>query len=143
MTSITADLTSGTLVEIRNGRHVWYADEPVELNGTDQGPNPYEMLLGSLAACTSITLSYYAQRKGWTIDSVSVKYDYEKVHADDCDECDDQETGWLDGVRSTIFIEGTFDEDQRKRLTEIAQRCPVHKTLDNGITFIDESITVG
>ncbi len=143
MTTITADLTSGTLVEIRNGRHVWYADEPLDLNGTDTGPNPYEMLLGSLAACTSITLSFYAQRKGWSLDSVSVRYEYERLHADDCVECDDDALGWLDGVRSEIFIEGTFDDEQRQRLAEVAQRCPVHKTLANGITFVREKITVG
>lgn len=143
MTTITADLTSGTLVEIRNDRHVWYADEPPELNGTDKGPNPYEMLLGSLAACTSITLSFYCQRKGWPLESVSVKYEYERVHADDCGECEDDALGWLDGVRSEIFVEGSFDEEQQKRLAEVAKRCPVHKTLDNGITFISESVTVG
>ncbi len=143
MTTITADLTGGTLVEIRNGRHVWLADEPPELNGTDKGPNPYEMLLGSLAACTAITLSFYSQRKGWPLESVSVKYEYEKVHADDCTECDEDALGWLDGVRSEIFVEGTFDDEQRKRLAEVAKRCPVHKTLDNGITFISEEVTVG
>ncbi|MEE9414385.1 MAG: OsmC family protein [Acidimicrobiales bacterium] len=143
MTVITADLTSGTLVEIRNGRHVWHADEPLDLNGTDKGPNPYEQLLGALAACTSITLSFYAQRKGWNLESVSVRYEYEKLHVDDCNDCDGDAAGWLDGVRSEIFIEGDFDDTQKDRLAEIAKRCPVHKTLDNGITFISEKITVG
>ena len=101
------------------------------------------MLLGALASCTAITLSFYSTRKGWPLASVSVKYEYEKVHADDCEECEDDAMGWLEGVRSHIFIEGTFDEEQKARLAEIAQKCPVHKTLDKGITFISESVVVG
>ncbi|NNC80103.1 MAG: OsmC family protein [Acidimicrobiales bacterium] len=140
MTTITADLTAGAVVELRNGRHVWHADEPLELNGTDTGPNPYELLLGALGACTCITLSFYCQRKGWALESVSASYTYDKIHADDCEHCDDDASGFLHNVEAEIFIDGDFDDDQRARLADIATRCPVHKTLDQGMVFA-ETIT--
>ena len=139
-TTITADLTEGAVVEIRNGRHVWVADEPIELDGTDTGPNPYELLLGALGACTCITISYYCKRKGWTLYSVSTKYTYDKIHANDCATCDDDATGFLHHVTSEIFMDGDFDDAQRARLEEIAKKCPVHRTLEAGLVF-DETVT--
>ena len=139
MASITADLTAGAVVELRNGRHVWTADEPVELDGTDTGPNPYEMLLGALAACTCITISYYCKRKGWKLDSVSATYTYDRIHADDCGHCDDDATGFMHSVTSEIFMDGDFDDEQRARLEDIAKKCPVHRTLEAGLVF-DEKI---
>ena len=85
MATITADLVEGFRVEINNGRHHWTADEPVDLGGTDEGPNPYELLLGALAACTNITVAMYARRKEWSLDSISVRYEFDRVHADDCE----------------------------------------------------------
>lgn len=143
MTTITADLTAGFAVELRAGDHVWRADEPTDLGGTDTGPNPYELLLSAVAACTCITVSMYCQRKGWDLHSVSAKYDLDKVHAKDCEDCDDDVMGKIDRVRSQIFIEGDFDDEQRARLSEVAQRCPVHKTLDHGVTFTTETVFVG
>ena len=142
MASITAELQSGFRVDITNGTHTWRADEPVELGGDNTGPNPYDMLLGALAACTAITLSMYAQRKNIEISSLSVEYSHEKVHAKDCEQCDDSRSGMVDRVTSRIFIDGDFDEAVRERLMEIAQRCPVHKTLENGIVF-DEIVYAG
>ena len=142
MPTITADLVDGFSVTISNDRHRWVADEPRDLGGTDTGPTPYEMLLGSLAACTSITLSMYAQRKGIVLDSISTRYHYERIHADDCASCDDDLTGWLDHVTSEIFLDGRFSEEEAERMGQIAQRCPVHKTLANGITFT-ERVVVG
>jgi len=110
------------------------------MNGTDTGPNPYELLLGALGACTCITISYYCQRKGWALESVSASYTYDKIHADDCEHCDDDASGFLHNVEAEIFIDGDFDEDQRARLADIATRCPVHKTLDQGMVFA-ETIT--
>jgi putative redox protein len=100
------------------------------------------MLLGSLAACTSITLAMYAGRKGITLDSISTRYHYERVHADDCESCDDDLSGWLDHVTSEIFLDGQFTDEEAARMEQIAQRCPVHRTLANGITF-SESVVVG
>ncbi len=142
MATITAELTEGFSVTIRSGNHTWLADEPEDLGGTDTGPNPYEMLLGSLAACTCITLSMYAQRKEIALHSVSVKFSYDKVHADDCTSCDDEATGYIDRVTTEIFLDGDFTEAERKRLADIATRCPVHKTLERGIHF-EEQVVVG
>ncbi len=143
MATITADLKSGFAVELRAGDHVWYADEPASLGGTDTGPNPYELLLSAVGACTTITISMYCQRKGWDLHSVSARYELDKIHIDDCADCEDDSTGYVDRVRSEIFIEGDFDEDQRKRLADIAQRCPVHKTVDHGVNFTTETVFVG
>ena len=142
MATIEADLKHGYVVDITNGTHRWGADEPVDVGGTDTGPNPYELLLGALAACTCITVSMYARRKEMDFDSVSVRYHFEQVHADDCEHCDDDDTGWLEQVRAEVFVEGRFTDGQRDRLAQIATRCPVHKTLDKGVVF-DDSVTVG
>lgn len=143
MATITADLTTGYAVELRAGDHVWYSDEPTDVGGTDTGPNPYELLISAVGACTAITISMYCQRKGWDLHSVSAKYELDKVHIDDCADCEDDEKGYIDRVRSEIFVEGTFDDEQRERLADIARRCPVHKTLDHGVSFTTETIFVG
>ena len=142
MATITADLVDGYRVVISNGRHHWSADEPLELGGSDEGPNPYELLLGALAACTSITLSMYAKRKAIPLESISVRYEFDRVHAEDCAACDDDASGFIEQVTSEIFVEGDFSEEQRQRLEEVARRCPVHKTLDRGVHF-EESVIVG
>lgn len=140
MSNITATLTSGMRVSMSNGRHEWLADEPIALGGTDTGPNPYELLLASLAACTCITLSYYCQRKGIALEAVHASYDFDRVHAEDCKDCDDPRSGFIDKITSHVEIKGNFDDAQRKRLAEIVERCPVHKTLKNGVTFSDNAI---
>ena len=137
MTQITANLTSGTRVLLSNGRHQWQADEPPEVGGTDAGPNPYELLLGSLAACTCITLAMYCRHKNLPLESVRTTYDFSRVHAKDCEDCDDSTKGFIDKIDSQILISGDFDRAQKKRLTEVAQRCPVHKTLANGVVMSD------
>lgn len=142
MTQITAKLTAGTKVLLSNGRHEWQADEPPDVNGTDTGPNPYELLLGSLAACTCITLALYCRHKGLTLDSVRTTYNFGRVHAKDCEDCDDTTKGFIDKIDSRIQISGDFDAAQQKRLAEVAQRCPVHKTLVNGVT-ISDAVTFG
>ena len=139
MAQITAKLTSGMVVELSNGRHDWRADEPLGAGGTDTGPNPYELLLGSLAACTCITISWYCQHKKIPLESVSTTYDFSRVHADDCKDCDIPDKGFIEKITSNVHIEGDFDEAQRKRLAQIAQRCPVHKTLAHGVKFEDNA----
>ena len=139
MTRITAKLTTGMAVKISNGRHDWDADEPVETGGTDSGPNPYELLLGSLAACTCVTLSWYCQYKKLLLHSVITTYDFERVHADDCKDCDIPDRGFIEKITGNIHIEGDFDDAQRKRLAQIVERCPVHKTLGRGVEFEDNT----
>lgn len=139
MARITANLTSGMAVRLTNGRHEWRADEPLDAGGTDTGPNPYELLLGSLAACTCITISWYCQHKGLPLKSVSTSYEFSRVHADDCKDCDKPDKGLIEKITSNVHIEGDFDDAQRKRLAQIATRCPVHKTLANGVAFEDNA----
>ena len=139
MAQITAKLASGMAVELSNGRHIWSADEPLEAGGTDTGPNPYELLLGSLAACTCITISWYCWHKIIPLEFVSTTYDFSRVHADDCKDCDIPDKGFIEKITSNVHIEGDFDEAQRKRLAQIAQRCPVHKTLAHGVQFEDNA----
>ena len=135
MATITSDLEIGYKVEITNGRHHWRADEPTDLGGADTGPNPYELLLGALAACTCITVSMYARRKDIALHSTSVQYTHDKVHADDCELCDDDVSGFIDMVTSQVFIEGTFTDAECACLSEVAERCPVHKTLQRAIVL--------
>ena len=139
MTRITANLTSGMAVQLSNGRHEWKADEPDDAGGTDTGPNPYELLLGSLAACTCVTIAWYCQFKKLHLESVSTSYDFSRIHADDCKECDIPERGFIERITSNVHIEGNFDDTQRKRLAQIAERCPVHKTLAHGVVFEDNA----
>ena len=142
MIQITATLTEGMAVTLSNGRHEWIADEPLAAGGTDTGPNPYELLLGSLAACTCITIAGYCKHKGLPLKSVSTRYDFARVHADDCADCDIPDRGFIEQITSNVHIEGDFDEAQRKRLAQIATRCPVHKTLTHGVR-VEDNATFG
>ncbi len=139
MSQISAELESGTVVRISNGRHDWTADEPIYAGGTDTGPNPYELLLGSLAACTCVTISMYCRHKGLTLRSIRASYEFSNVHADDCEDYDDSATGFIQKITSNIEIHGDFDDAQRKRLAQIVERCPVHKTLGHGVAFEDNA----
>jgi putative redox protein len=139
MSHITAELTSGMVVHLTNGRHEWQGDEPVSAGGTDTGPDPYELLLGSLAACTCATIAWYCKHKNMALKSVRTSYDFDRVHADDCEDCDNPGKGLIEKITSNVHIEGDFDDAQRKRLAQIAQRCPVHKTLGQGVAFEDNA----
>ncbi len=139
MARVTAKLTSGMVVQLSNGRHEWSADEPLGAGGTDTGPDPYELLLGSLAACTCVTISAYCLHKRLPLESVSTTYDFSRVHADDCRDCDTPDAGFIERITSNVHIDGDFDAAQRKRLAQIAQRCPVHKTLARGVQFEDHA----
>jgi len=139
MTQITATLNDGMAVSLSNGRHEWTADEPLSAGGTDTGPNPYELLLGSLAACTCITIAWYCKHKKLPLESVSTTYDFSRVHSKDCEDCDIPDKGFIEQITSNVHIEGNFDDAQRKRLTQIAERCPVHKTLAHGVIFEDNA----
>jgi uncharacterized OsmC-like protein len=139
MAQVTAKMTTGTVVRISNGRHEWTGDEPLDAGGSDAGPNPYELLLGALAACTCVTLSMYCKHKGLVLKSISASFHFANVHADDCADCDDEATGFIEQITSNVHIEGDFDDAQRKRLTQIVSRCPVHKTLANGVKFRDQA----
>lgn len=139
MSTINAKLTTGMQVEMSNGRHTWHADEPVDAGGADSGPTPYELLLSGLAACTCVTIAMYCKHKGLDLKGVEASFRYRNVHADDCEECDDDATGFIHQVTSDVKITGDFDDTQKARIAEIATRCPVHKTLENGVVFNDNA----
>jgi putative redox protein len=139
MSQITAELDSGLSVRLSNGRHSWAADEPVDAGGTDTGPNPYELLLSSLAACTCLTIAMYCRHKGMTLNSIHASYEFGNIHADDCESCGEETKGFIEHIASNIRISGDFDDAQRKRLAQIVTRCPVHKTLANGVAFTDNT----
>jgi putative redox protein len=104
------------------------ADEPSGVGGTDAGPTPYDYLLGALGSCTAMTLRMYADRKEWPLDSVTVRLSHGKIYADDCANCE-TETGKIDRIEREIELEGDLDDAQREKLLEIADKCPVHRTL--------------
>jgi putative redox protein len=104
------------------------ADEPVEFGGGNEGPSPYEYLLVSLGACTGMTLRTYARSKGWPLEDVVVRLSHQKVHAEDCRDCDEK-GGKIDSIERELEFRGELDDAQRQRLLEIAGRCPVHRTL--------------
>ena len=114
--------------EVRLGAHALIADEPAGAGGLDSGPNPYDLLLAGLGACSAMTMRLYAERKGWALGPVTVALDHDQVHAADCADCETRE-GRIDEIRKLVTLEGPLDDAQRARLLEIADRCPVHRTL--------------
>ena len=120
--------------QITAGSHQWTADEPETYGGTDAGPSPYELLLGALGACIGMTLRMYAAKKKWKLTDVHIELEHYKIHAKDCEDCE-QESGYVDVIEKSISFSGDLDADQRNRLLEIASRCPVHRTLENAVKF--------
>jgi len=108
------------------------ADEPVAFGGTNLGPSPYGLVSAGLGACTSMTIRIYARRKGWPLEHVSLDVEHDKIHAEDCAECETA-SGKIDRFRSVIRLDGPLEPDQRAKLIEIADRCPVHRTLENEV----------
>ena len=113
---------------IKMDDHMITADEPASVGGNDFGASPYELLLASLGACTSMTMKMYADRKGWDIDNITVHLSHEKRPAKDASGSEIPKTK-VDHIEKYIAIEGNIDEKQRKRMFDIAKKCPVHKTL--------------
>lgn len=138
MAIVTADLGRGTAVTIRARQFESLSDEPEAAGGTDTGPTPYEILLGGLAACIAVTLRLYADHKGIALHGVAVRLEFDRIHAADCEDCDERDDGWIERIRSDVTIHGDFDDAQRARLGQVARRCPVHKTLTNGIKIVDQ-----
>lgn len=117
---------------VRARTHRLAADEPTDVGGTDTGPNPYEYLLAGLGACTTMTLRMYIERKKWSIGKIATQLRHDKIHARDCEDCETKE-GMVDRIERSISIEGPLTDEQRVKLLEIADKCPVHRTLTGEI----------
>jgi putative redox protein len=129
---------SGLVQRVTVGPHLILADEPIESGGTDAGPNPYELLLAALGTCTSMTVRLYAERKQWPLQRVRVRLAHSRVHKQDAAECENAK-GMVDRIEREISFTGDLSQMQRQRLLEIANKCPVHRTLTSAIQ-IDTSM---
>ena len=123
---------AGFVQEIAAGPHRLSADEPQSAGGTDTGPSPYDLLLAALGSCTSMTVAMYARHKGWPLQWVTVRLRHSKIYASDCAECETKE-GKIDRIERDIQFDGDLTTEQRSRLLEIANKCPVHRTLTSEI----------
>ena len=121
------------------GPHRMIADEPVAAGGEDSGPGPYDFLVAGLGACTSMTMRMYADRKSLPLERVTVTLRHSKIHAKDCEECETRD-GMLDQIEREIAIEGALDAEQRQKLMEIADKCPVHRTLHSEIRIVTRAV---
>ena len=129
--SVVASLDDedGFTTLMKLGTHYMKADEPTRVGGKNFGPTPYELLAGSLSACTAMTIQMYAKRKKWGIDNVEVHTSYSREHAKDCEDCENNDAAKIDTFTREIKITADLDEKQLKRVLQIADKCPVHKTL--------------
>jgi len=129
----------GFRTEITAGRHRLVGDEPEAAGGTDAGPSPYDLLLSALGTCTGMTLRMYADEKDWPLEEASVRLTHEKVHAEDCEHCE-TDNGTVERIERDIELTGDLSAEQRERLLEIANKCPVHRTLHSEIE-VSSSLT--
>ena len=129
------DHDDGFTTQMKVGNHYLVADEPIDFGGNDFGPSPYELVSAGLSACTVMTLQLYAKRKGWPLDNVEVHTSYGKQHAVDCEHCENGDAK-IDTFHRELKITGDLDEHQRQKLAQIADKCPVHKTLHSKTQII-------
>ena len=128
----TIDAEGYTTTIVAGGRHTILADEPADAGGADAGANPFELLLASLAACKLITLRMYADRKGWPMQGAHLRLSQRRIHAADCDDCETGD-GFIHDIDVELSLIGELSPEQRERLREISDRCPVHRTLTSEI----------
>ena len=121
---------------VSTNSHYWLADEPVKIGGQNAGPDPYDHLLAGLGACTSMTLRMYAQRKNWPVEHIKVELTHTRNYREDCDNCEQQEG--IEAIVRNISFVGDLDAQQKVRFLEIADKCPVHKTLHNNVTVVSK-----
>lgn len=134
---VTARTPEGGLrTAVEAGGFPLTADEPPSVEGgTGEGPTPYDLLAAALASCTTMTMQMYAGRKDWPLEEAHARVEHEKVHAEDCAHCE-QEEGKIDRFTRTLRLAGPLTGEQRQRLVEIAERCPVHQTLEGAVDIV-------
>ena len=133
------DKEDGFTTSMKVGNHFMIADEPTSYGGNDFGPSPYELVSAGLSACTAMTIQMYAKRKDWDLKNVEVHTSYSKSHAEDTQDCEN-DSAKIDTFNREIKLEGILDEKQIKRILQIADKCPVHKTLHSDIQVITKLI---
>ncbi len=133
------DYDDGFTTQLKVGDHNLIADEPINYGGNNFGPSPYEFVSASLSACTAMTIQMYTKRKGWIVNNVEVHTSYGKTHAIDCDQCDENSSK-INTFNREIKLEGVLNENQKKRILQIADKCPVHKTLKSEIQILTKLI---
>ena len=136
---VVTGAADGTLQDVIAGEHHLKADHSVAAGGSDEGPDPYALLLAALGTCTSMTLGMYARRKQFPLERVTVYLRHAKVHAQDCDDCETKD-GMIDRIERKIEMQGPLNDEQRKALLAIADKCPVHRTLTNEIKIDTQEI---
>ena len=124
----------GFAQKVELGSHQLDVDEPVSYGGTDTGASPYDLILAALGACTSMTIGLYARKRGWPLEDITVSLRHSKIHAKDCDDCETKE-GRVDRIERDIHLTGSLSDEQRAKLMEIADKCPVHQTLTSEINI--------
>lgn len=129
---VVCGAADGFVQNVIAGAHQLRSDEPTSAGGTDAGPTPYDLLLGALGSCTSMTLAMYARRKQWPLERVTVRLRHSRGYAQDCASCETEDTR-LTVIDREIALDGLLDDDQRARLLAMANRCPVHVTLSSRI----------
>lgn len=140
MSSFAVAITKKELTtQLNTDGHMGLVDEPVEIGGLNKGPTPYDLLCGALASCTSITLRLYANRKEWDVTRIRVEVKHSKEYKEDCENCD-KLSDKVDTFERNISLEGNLTDEQKQRLLEIANKCPVHKTLESD-KIINTSLT--
>lgn len=141
MSEVVVTSLSNLRNEVRYGGDgaggTFVTDEPASLGGDGAGPDPYALLLGALGSCVSMTVMLYARRKAWPVERVTVRLRQKRVHAQDCDECDEKIDGFVHRIERAVEVEGDLTGEQHARLQEIAHKCPVHKTLTSPIVVAE------
>ncbi len=130
------DAEDGFTTAMKVGNHYLTADEPEDFGGNDFGPSPYELVSAGLSACTAMTIQMYAKRKSWPLENVEVHASYDKVHATDCENCETSDAK-IDTFFREIKLVGNLDEKQKNRIMQIADKCPVHKTLHSSVQVVN------
>jgi len=124
--------------EVRYGAgHSFITDEPVAVGGEDAGPDPYTLLLAALGSCISMTATLYARRKQWPLEGVTVRLKQNRVHSKDCQDCVQNQEGYVHRIERSVTFDGPLTDEQRTRLSEIAHKCPLHKTLTSPIAIVE------